>query len=242
MRFLALLRKELRECLPWMLLAAIFLIVFGGIALWEQTQMDTINARYPVYSPGSEVQRFQITHDPDISVYSLAKHYPISGAGQFLLVASLGLGLVLGGRQFQMEQTTKIWSFLIHRSVSRQTVLWSKLIAAAIVFTISLGTIWSIFYWYSQRPGLFAVPSTCRIFVEGWIFVILGFMVYLSTALAGISSARWYTTRLFGVVFAGLIVAVVLGQWSLLWAFIFIMFGIAILLSQIVDTFLNREF
>jgi hypothetical protein len=242
MRFIALLRKELRECLPWMFLASIFLIVFGGVALWEQTHSRSIESRYLVFSPGSEVQRFQITDDPDIRIYSLAKRYPIGAAGSFLFIASIGLGLALGVRQFQMEYITKIWSFLIHRSLGRQAVLWSKLVAAAIVFVVSLGIIWSIFYWYSERPGLFAVPSSERVFVEGWIFVILGFMVYLGTSLAALSHARWYTTKLFGLGFTALFVVIVLGQWNLLWAFIFILFGISVLLSQIVETFLSREF
>lgn len=242
MRFFALLRKELRECLPPMLLAAMFLIVFGGVALWEQTQTDTIALRYPSLSPGSEVQRFQIQSDPDITIYSLVKLYPVSNAGPFLLIASIGLGLALGIRQFWMEQVTRTWSFLIHRSVSRGAVLWSKIAAAAIVFIISMGVIWSILYWYSQRPGLFAVPSTEKIFAEGWIFVISGFMVYLGMALAGLSRARWYATRLFGLLFAALMVVAILCQWSLPWAFIFILFGMAILLSQIIETFLSREF
>ncbi|MCX5634444.1 MAG: hypothetical protein NTW55_01185 [Planctomycetota bacterium] len=242
MKFVALLKKELRECLPWMLLAAVFLTVFGGIALREQTLSRNITNRYPAFSPGSEVKRFEITYDPDINIYSLTRHYPVSAAGSFLLIASIGLGLALGIRQFWMEQVTRTWSFLIHRSINRRAILWSKLAAAAIVFIISPGIIWSIFYWYSLRPELFAVPSTGRIFVEGWIFVVLGFMVYLGMTLAGLNRVRWYTTKLFGLLFAGLMVVVVLGQWSLLWAFIFIIVGITILLSQIIEIFLSREF
>jgi hypothetical protein len=242
MRFLTLLRKELRECLPWMLVAAVFFVAFGGIALWDQTRTENIAQRYPVFTPGTEVKRFDITYDPDVRIYSLPKCFPISEAGPYLLIASIGLGLAIGVRQFQIEHTTKIWNFLLHRSVSRQTVLWNKLAAAAIIFIISLGIIWSILYWYSNRPGLFAVPPAARVFVEGWIFVILGFLVYLGTALACLGQTKWYTTKLFSLLFAGLFVVIVIGQWSLLWAFIFIIIGIGIFLSQIIETFLIREF
>lgn len=241
MKFAALLRKELRECLPWMLLVAIFFIVFGGVNLWEQTTHEAIAKRYPNFSYG-QIPRYPTSYDSDINIYSFSKSFPIRDVGPFLLISSIALGLILGIRQFWMERLSRTWSFLIHRSINRTTVLWSKLAAASIVFVCSLGIIWSAFWWYSQRPGMFAVPSTPRILVEGWIFVVLGFMFYLGTVLADLSTARWYTTKLFGLAFAALILVTVIGQWSLPWAFIFIVIGFAILLSQIVDTFIRREF
>jgi hypothetical protein len=232
MRFIALLRKELRECLPWMLFAAVFLTVFGGIALWGQTRPENINSRYPWFAPGT-INTYG---------YNFIKAYPVSQAGVFLFMTSIGLGLILGVRQFQIENVTRTWGFLLQRSINRGTVLLSKLSAAVIVFIISQGLIWCFFFWYSRKPGLFAVRSSDRVFVEGWIFVILGFIAYLGTALSCLNSAKWYTTRLFSLLFTALMIVIVAGQWSLLGAFIFIAVATLILLSQLTETFLSREF
>ena len=40
MRFLALLKKELRECLPWTVLATAFLLIFGSLVLWDKVRAD----------------------------------------------------------------------------------------------------------------------------------------------------------------------------------------------------------
>jgi len=81
-----------------------------------------------------------------------------------------------------------------------------------------------------------------RIFIEGWLFVLLGLVVYLSTALTALSTARWYTTKIFGLAFATVIICATIFEWRLGWAFAAIIIGAVILLSQIIDTISNREF
>ena len=230
MKFLVLVRKELRECLPWMLLAAIFFLVFGGLGLRALTSLSAVHF-YRGFSPYSIVSSYQLTQYP-----------PLQVAGSVLFLTSLGLGLVLGGRQFWMAHFTKTWGFTLHRSVSRETILGAKLAAAIAGFVISLGAVWLGLYWYVCRLEYLPVPPTIRVFVEGWIFIALGLVVYLGTALAGLSRARWYTTKMFGVAFAVLIVATTIAQWRLLLAFSAIVVGVVILLLQIIDAFLNREF
>ncbi len=242
MKFLALMRKEFQECLPWMLLAAIFLLVFGGLALRTQTIPRNTAYRYPVFPPGSEVSVYKTTSDPDVYIYSLIRYPLLSSVGALLLVSSIALGLVLGGRQFWVAHFTKTWGFMLHRSVSRQTILVAKLTAAAVAFVICLGPVWFAFFWYACRQELLAVPPTIRIFIEGWIFIALGLVVYLGTCLAGLSRAKWYTTKIFGLAFAVLILVTALAQWQLILAFAAIIAGVLILLIQIIDTFLNREF
>lgn len=228
MRFLALLRKELREALPWMSLAAVVFLIFGGLVLREKMIYPR---SYPVFSPYSNVGTYHLTR------------YPLLGdTGTLLFLTSIGLGLILGGRQFWVAHYTKTWGFILHRSVSRKTILAAKLAAAAIAFVISLGIIWSVFYWYTSRPELLPVPSRIRIFIEGWVFIVLGFVIYLGTALAGLSRAKWYTIKIFGLGFAVLVLVTTFVQWRLISVFAAIVVGIVILLTQIIDTFLNREF
>ncbi len=231
MRFSALVRKEFRESLPWLILAAIVFFAIGGFCLRAKAYQVDRNWDYSNLSPGSMVEPYWLTRSS-----------PLAATGTWLLLTSIGLGLTLGVRQFWMPHFTGTWPFLLHRSVNRKTILAAKLTAATIAFAISLGTLWLFFYWYANRPELFTIPQTARIFIEGWIFILLGLVVYLGTALAGLSTAKWYTTKIFGLALATIIIIVTFTQWQLVWTFVSITIGIFILLLQIIGLFLNREF
>jgi hypothetical protein len=88
----------------------------------------------------------------------------------------------------------------------------------------------------------FPIPQTPRIFIEGWIYIMLGLVTYLGTALSGLSTAKWYTTKIFGLVFTAIIIFTTFPQCSLVWIFMAIAVSAAILLSRIFDAFLRREF
>jgi hypothetical protein len=231
MRFSALLRKELRECLPWMLLAAIVFLAFGGFFLRALAYDQRDYRYYPNFSAGTLVGSGQLT-----------QHTPLLLTGSCLFCSSLGLGLILGVRHFWIPHFTRTWPFLLHRSVSRKTILAAKLTATMIAFIISLGPVWIGLYWYACRPEVFPIPQTPRVFIEGWIFIMLGLVAYLGTTLSGLSTANWYTTKIFGLAFATVIIVTTLSQWTLVGIFAVIAVSIAILLSQIFDTFLRREF
>jgi len=231
MRFSALLRKEFRESLPWLLLAAIVFFAFGGFCLREKAYQAGRNWDYSHLSPGSLVEPYWLTLSS-----------PLAATGMWLLLTSIGLGLSLGIRHFWIPYFTGTWPFLLHRSANRKTILAAKLTAATIAFIISLGTLWVCLYWYANRPELFTIPQTARIFIEGWILIALGLIAYLGTALSGLSTAKWYTTRIFGLAFATVIIIAIFAQWRLAWAFVMIIAGVFILLSQIISLFLNREF
>ena len=231
MRFSALLKKELRECLPWMLLAAIVFLALGSLFLRTQINYRTPSWHYSRLSPGAIVESHLFTYPSILGV-----------TGPLLLLSSIGLGLALGIRQFWIPNITRTWQFLLHRSVSRKTILAAKLTAAMIAFIISLGPVWIGLYWYARRPEVFPIPQTPRIFIEGWIFIMLGLVTYLGTALSGLSQTKWYTTKIFGIVFAAIVIFTTFPQCSLVWIFTMIAVSAAILLSRIFDTFLRREF
>ncbi len=230
MRFSALLYKELRECLPWMLLASIALLALGVFFLRVEVQYDYPSWYYSRLSPGTIVEPHLFTYNSILGI-----------TGPLLLLSSIGLGLVLGVRHFWIPNFTRTWPFLLHRSVSRNTILAAKLTATMIAFIISLGPVWIGLYRYACRPEVFPRLQTPRVFIEGWIFIILGFVTYLGTALSGLSTAKWYTTKILGLAFATVIIMTFssLTPGGLLVA---ITVGTAILLSQIFQTFLRREF
>ena len=121
-------------------------------------------------------------------------------------------------------------------------MLAAKLTAALAALVLAIGGVWVGLFWYAGRPEVSPIPQPDRIFIQGWLFVILGLVTYLGTALSGLSEARWYTTKIFGIVFAFIIVCATTAQWSLIWALAVIAFGAALLLSQLFDTFATREF
>ena len=234
MKFMALVKKELRECLPWLILAAVILTFFGTIDLRSIARFqEDYGYQYDYWheDPGSTVRSYLIANFP-----------PIDGIGMLLFITSIGLGLVLAGRQFWMPGFTRTWAFTIHRSVSRATILWAKLAAAVIAFVISLGVIWTLFYLYALQPDILPYPPRTRILFEGWIFVILGLLVYFGGVLSGLSSARWYTTKIVGVAFAVFVMVLAMMQPRLLYCLVIIAAGMVILLCQIIHTFLNKEF
>ncbi len=177
-----------------------------------------------------------------INCYSMI-FYPIPNVtGPWLLLSSIGLGLALGVRHFWIPHFTRTWPFLLHRSVSRKTILAAKLTATSIAFVISIVPVWVGLYWYATRPEVFPIPQTPRVFIEGWIFIMLGLVIYLGTALSSLVPAKWYTTKIFGLAFATVIIGTTLSQWTLVGIFTAIAISVAILLSLIFDTFLRREF
>jgi hypothetical protein len=229
MKFLALLKKELRECLPCLLLAFVVFTFFGVIIL-------RVNIHYYGYGRWSE--------EPGrvISGRAFLQFNPLFGLAPWFLLFSAFLGLLLGAQQFWLPFFQKTWAFSLHRSVRRSTVLWSKLAAAVLIFSVGLGVSWTLMYSYATRPGVLPWPFILRDFAEGWIFILLGMVVYFGAALTGLSIARWYTTRIFGLAFAALIFFLPLYIETLTGGILIILLGLLILVAQTIDLFLNREF
>jgi len=233
MRFSALLRKELRECLPWFLAAFVFLLLFGSISLYSASVLRE-ELGYPYMSLDPDV--------PQTPVYQLTRTGTLSGPAPYLFLSAIGLGLCLGIRQFWYSHFTRVWGFELHRSVNRSAILFSKVISALLAFIFLAGPLWYIFYWYAGHRELFMVSPPSRHLIEGWIVAAVGFIVYLGTVKAGLSDARWYTTKMFGLGFSVFIIVVVFNQYKIGWTIAAIIAGIFILMIDIMDTFESKEF
>jgi hypothetical protein len=232
MRFVTLLRNELRESMPWILLAVIGLLIVGFLLVHSEATFNQDRQNYPDISPGSVVDS-----------YMLIRYYPDLGSiNSWLLMLAIGLGLALAGRHFAMPFITRTWPFLLHRSVGRIAVLIAKLTAAVIALVLCLGGAWLILYWYASRPGLFIPPPPAQTLIDGGLLLLLGMVVYFGTALSVLSRNRWYTTKVFGVVLATVVIFATIFGSSRQRALVVIIIGTAILLPQIIHTFLNREF
>jgi hypothetical protein len=235
MRFLALLRKELRESLPWLLLAGLLLLGVGLLTVHSEARFARM--RYQHWSAHQGLGPGEV-----VNTYDLVRSPHLAWVAMWLAFIAPGLGLVLGICHFWVPLFARTWSFLLHRSTSRMSILGAKLAAAILGLLVSLGLVWPGLYWYACRPGLLPIPEPVQILVVGWIYIVIGLVAYLGTALSALSTARWYTTRIFGLVFAALAAFLILVQWHLGWVFALAVLVIAILFVQTVAAFLSREF
>ena len=140
MKFAALLKKELRICLPWLLLSILVFIVIGSILM----KSIMLNQQYyinQVYTDSYEYRSGPIC--------------PIRDFAPLLLIISLALGVSLAVVQFFLPGLFKTWAFTIQRSIKPSMIIFSKFTAAGVTFLISLGLLWTLFYSYAAVPGRF---------------------------------------------------------------------------------------
>jgi hypothetical protein len=229
MRFFALLKKELRECLPWAISAAAFLLILGSLRIWDHMQRD-IGYQYRVFERYSEVYYYDL------------QTRPLGDLGLLLFMTAVGLGLALGVRQFWVADFTGTWGFILHRSTRRTTILTAKICAGLISLIVAIGLVWSYLYWRANLPDYSPVPLPKRCFIQGWLVGGVGLIFYLAVGLVGLSKAKWYTTKMMGLGFAIWIFVTLTQQWMLWWGFGTLVIGVVVLLYLMWEKFLNREF
>ena len=230
MRFLALLKKELREAVPWSILSLIILFAIS----WFLIRMTVIYHGQEFYYgmlPGGKVIQQYMIFRPDI----------MQGPAVLMFFVSIGLGLILSIRHFWMPAFTGTWQFLIHRSVTKPVIVSAKLTAAAILM-LCLSLAWLLVACIAGMSERIIVPPESGLVGLGIFYSYLGFIVYMGTSLCAITKARWYTTRMFGLFFVFIMYIAILPQKSFAYAFLITVTVFAILIVQIYEMFLQREF
>jgi hypothetical protein len=229
MKFFALLKKELRECLPWAISAAAFLLIIGNLMLWDMAQRD-IEYQYRAF------ERYS-----DVGGYYLINH-PLGDVGLLSFITAVGLGLALGVRQFWVADFTGTWGFVLHRSTHRTTILSAKICAGLISLIAAVGLVWCYLFWRLNSSGYFLVHLPRQCCIQGWLVCSMGLIFYLAVGLVGLSKAKWYTTKMMGLGFAIWMFVTLTQQWMLWWGFGTFVIGVVVLLYLMWEKFLNREF
>ncbi len=228
MRFFSLLKKELRECLPWTVSAAAFLLIIGSLIIWPDPEYRE-EYRYPVLERYSGLSNYDLVN------------YPMGNIGGLVFILAAGLGLALSVRQFWVADFTGVWGFTLHRSAPRTTILAAKICAGFISLITGIGLIWCYLFWRANLPDYTLVPLSKRLFSDGWFMVGIGLMFYLGAGFAGLSRAHWYTTKLIGLGFV-IWILVTFTQQSLWSSFVTLAIAVVVLLCLMWETFLDREF
>jgi ABC-type transport system involved in multi-copper enzyme maturation permease subunit len=228
MRFIALVRQQLQEILGSVMAVMIVFILLGGFVFLVE-----------IRSANNFVSRLDTEPGYWVNDYAPSPLRPFCG---IVLFESCMLGVALAFQQFAEQHKRGTWAFTIHRPAERSTILWARFTAAAITFIAGVGLFWSFFYLYALKPGIFPYPPSFRTFVLGWAFMLIGVVVYFGVVLSSVSTKKKYTTKFFGVCFAIGASIVALLQYGLVHFLAVILISLAILVSDVVDTFLNRDF
>jgi len=225
MKFLAVVKKEFRECLPWICLAGIVFAALGTALVYGQLHVDRLYREVP-----SE------RHLGVLISYSF-----LQNMGPLLLIVALCLGIVLGIRQFLAPGLDKTWPFTLHRPTPAWTIVMAKFLAAGLGLAMSVGLPWVLLYLYAARPGRFQMPVLPAVFLEGCLMILLGMVAYLGAAVSAIRPVRWYTTRIFGAAFgAGTCLLCLMGT-PLAHAWVLAVAGACVLAVQVVHAVGSRE-
>jgi len=230
MKFLALLKKELRESLVPMVLAMMLFVLVAGLMV-----------RDFAHKGGNDYQDYERRNRSGYQ-NELFHSYPLREIISILIPTSVGLGIALGILHFRVPKITQTWPFLLHRSVSKEAILLSKLLCSLIVLGLALGVPWSWTYLHVNHIKTTGFPTQPQVLWEGWLYILLlGSTCYIGTALSVLSTARWYTTRFFGLAFVPLLLTVIIHQPKIATAFALMVLGIAILLAQLFTAFSLKE-
>jgi len=230
MRFLALLKKELREAVPWIILSLMILFVISWFLIRLLAVYHGPEFYYGMLQGGKVIEQYMIFR-PDI----------IQEPAVLMFFVPIGLGLILGFRHFWMPGFTGTWQFLIHRSVTRPAIISAKLAATAILM-LCLSLAWLLVAAIAGMSERIIIPPESGLVGMGIFYAYLGFIVYLGTALCAITKARWYTTRMFGLFLVFIMFIAILPQRSFAHAFVITVAFFFVLIVQIYGIFLQREF
>ncbi len=115
--------------------------------------------------------------------------------GAFVII-SVVLALVLGFRQSAGEAQGDTFGFLLHRPLSRRTILLTKL-------TLGVGLLWAasatailVLAWWAATPGSHPSPFEWSMTYPIWKMWSTIPVVYLGAFLSGLRQASWRGTRL----------------------------------------------
>jgi ABC-type transport system involved in multi-copper enzyme maturation permease subunit len=106
---------------------------------------------------------------------------------------------LLGWLQIRAEQHPDLWAFLVHRPISRATILRSKILGGLVLYAAGAG--WPLLglIIVAAMPGHVAAPFEWAMVLPLLAIFLVGAAYYFAGLLTGLRKARWYASRVFGL-------------------------------------------
>jgi hypothetical protein len=117
---------------------------------------------------------------------------------QVLFFCSI-LGIALGWLQIRAEKHRDLWAFLIHRPMTRTTILRGKIAAGLCLYALGAGLPLLGLIALAWTPGHVAAPFEWQMTLPLAALFLLGIVYYFAGMLTGLRQARWYGSRGFGL-------------------------------------------
>jgi hypothetical protein len=182
----ALVRKELRELLPIIVVAVLaqIVVVLAGTGV----QLGFVSSFL------GQAQAARSGAIPFLSDDTITQLFLVVAAG------ALGVGLW----QTMRESAQGTYPFLLHRPVEREAALGAKLVLG-VVFCLLLIALPLLFYaFWAATPGTHASPFMWAMTAPFWPMCICMPLIYLGAFLSGLRPGRWYGSRFLPLLAGGI--------------------------------------
>ena len=179
----ALIQKELRENLK---LAVLGLIIYSAFLALN---IHTYSHWMKFVAAGGQGQKEVEMMQPLIS----GGFWGLSG----ILCATFGA--VLGWFQIYNERSRDLWTFLVHRPVTRTQVFFGKILAGLVLYILVAGLPLTGYLIWALAPGHVAAPFEWAMLRPVAVLSISGMVYYFAGMLTGLRQARWYASRALGL-------------------------------------------
>jgi ABC-type transport system involved in multi-copper enzyme maturation permease subunit len=174
---MALVRKELRELLPLIALAAFTQLYLLACATGNVPAAVNVEGQpnsIPFYNPFD------------------------SRTGPMILVGG-AFAIVIGLWQTFSELARNTFHFLLHRPVPRATIFGAKLSVGAAVSLAMTSLPLLVYALWAATPGTHPSPFFWSMTGLAWPVCLTIVLLYLAAFLSGLRPARWYGSRFWPV-------------------------------------------
>lgn len=224
--YLALIKKELREVLPTVAIAAVAYLIAISAATGNWLVVKT----------------------PLREVFSLRTQEVVFASDTFLdhfLLIAACYATVLGFQQSLAEEWRGTFRLLLHRPMARIRIVLVKLTSGLVVLLVTGSIAIVALALWAATPGMQPAPFYWSMTVPTFFVLISAPILYLGAFLSAVRPSRWYATKLIPwVVSIGVFwLAFELSQHDFfLWAFGFLSVGMLLLLANTVWVIGHRDF
>jgi hypothetical protein len=119
-------------------------------------------------------------------------------SGSFAAYTGFFCGLfaaLLGWLQGYRERHRDLWSFLVHRPMSRTGIFFAKVLGGLTLYGLAAGLPLLVFIGWAMIPRHVAAPFEWAMLKPVLLFFLLGGGSYFAGMLTSLRQARWYASR-----------------------------------------------